>query len=133
MNLNQSMYAGIPPQYMRGMKMHNVNMMKPPQMNMNSNVNMNMQQPKIEVPDMNYLNSLEDDSAKKEYLGEFIFKNIESHPLIQQHSLTMENIGKITGMILGIDDVNEITDIANNINNLTSRIKEALELLDQNN
>jgi len=36
-------------------------------------------------------------------------------------------------MILGIDDVNEITDIANNINNLTSRIKEALELLDQNN
>jgi len=133
MNLNPSMFAGFPPQMMRGMKMHNPNMMKPQQMNMNNNLNMNIPQPKVEFPDLNYLNSLEDDSAKKEYLGEFIFKNIESHPLIQKHALTMENIGKITGMILGIDDINEISDIANNIQHLTSRIKEALELLDQNN
>jgi hypothetical protein len=46
--------------------------------------------------------------------------------------LTMDDIGKITGMILGIDDINEINDIASNISHLTARIKEALELLDQN-
>jgi len=32
-------------------------------------------------------------------------------------------------MILGIEDINEIVDICKNYNNLTARIKEAMELL----
>jgi len=85
----------------------------------------------LDDPDVNYLNSLEDESSKKDYLGEFIFKKIESHDIADKNKLTIDQIGKITGMILGIDDINEIVDICKNFNHLTSRINEALELLDK--
>ena len=38
-------------------------------------------------PDLNYLNSLEDESSKKDYLGEFIFKQIENHSISQKKKL----------------------------------------------
>jgi polyadenylate-binding protein len=82
-----------------------------------------------EDPDIAYYNSLEDESAKKEYLGEFIFKKISNHPLNQSKGFTIDVIGKITGMILGIDDLAEIMDICRNHENLTARITEALSLL----
>jgi len=88
---------------------------------------------KDDDPDIAYYNSIEDDSAKKEYLGEFIFKKISNHPLNQSKALTIDIIGKITGMILGIDDLNEILDICRNSENLTARIGEALSLLNMNN
>ena len=72
---------------------------------------------------------MEDDGSKKDYLGEFIFKKIENHKLTEAHNLTMDDVGKITGMILGIEDVNEIIDICKNVDHLTSRIMEALSLL----
>jgi len=80
---------------------------------------------------MNYLNSLEDDNNKRDYLGEFIFKSIENHPMTIKRNLTIDEIGKITGMILGIEDIQEIIDISRNHKNLNNRIMEALELLDQ--
>ena len=80
-------------------------------------------------PDFAYYNSLEDENAKKEYLGEFIFKKISNHPLNQQKGFTIDVIGKITGMILGIDDLAEIMDICKNNENLTGRIVEAISLL----
>ena len=80
-------------------------------------------------PDLAYYNSLEDESAKKEYIGEFIFKKISNHPLNQQKGFTIDVIGKITGMILGIDDLSEIMDICKNNENLTGRIVEAISLL----
>ena len=83
--------------------------------------------------DVKYLQSLEDDSAKKDYLGEFIFKKIENHPSAQTYNFTIDVIGKITGMILGIDDINEIVDITVNQENLTMRISEALSLIGINN
>ena len=83
--------------------------------------------------DVKYLQSLEDDSAKKDYLGEFIFKKIENHPYAQTYNFTIDVIGKITGMILGIDDINEIVDITVNQDNLTMRISEALSLIGINN
>jgi polyadenylate-binding protein len=85
---------------------------------------------KSEDPDVKYLESLEDESAKRDYLGEFIFKKIENHPYAQSHNFTIDTIGKITGMILGIDDLNEIVDITLNHDNLTARITEALTLLE---
>lgn len=85
--------------------------------------------PKSDDPDIKYLQSLEDDGARKDYLGEFLFKKIENHPLAQSHNFTIDTIGKITGMILGIDDINEIVDITINHENLSARISEALNLL----
>jgi hypothetical protein len=87
---------------------------------------------KDDDPDIAYYNSIEDDSAKKEYLGEFIFKKISNHPLNQTKAFTIDVIGKITGMILGIDDLSEILDICRNHENLTGRIVEALSLLNLN-
>jgi hypothetical protein len=89
-------------------------------------------QKSVDEPDMNYLNSLEDENNKRDYLGEFIFKSIENHPLTIQRNLTIDEIGKITGMILGIEDIQEIIDISRSQKNLNNRIMEALELLDQN-
>jgi RNA recognition motif-containing protein len=84
---------------------------------------------KDDDPDHAYYNSLEDETAKKEYLGELIFKKISNHPLNQSKEFTIDVIGKITGMILGIDDLGEILDICKNNENLTGRITEALSLL----
>ena len=62
-------------------------------------------------------------------MGEFIFNKITVHELTERHKLSMEDVGKITGMILGIENFNEIVEISKNKDNLTSRIIEALELL----
>lgn len=83
----------------------------------------------VDEPNYDLLKNMEDDASKKDYLGEFIFRKIESHFLTETNNLTMDHIGKITGMILGIEDINEIIDICKNENHLTSRIVEALSLL----
>lgn len=80
--------------------------------------------------DYNYIQTLDDDS-KRDYLGEFLFKKIENHKLSQDYNLTIDTIGKITGMILGIEDISEIMDIYKNSQNLTARMREALELINQ--
>jgi RNA recognition motif-containing protein len=126
-------------QMMKGMKypQYNVPQNIPPQMIRNiGEENMSMNKPqenKADMPDLNYLKSLENDYEKKDYLGEFIFKKIENHPLTLSKNLTIDDIGKITGMILGIEDLQEIVDISFNKENLTQRIQEALELLEQQN
>ena len=55
-------------------------------------------------------------------------KSAESGSLID-----VEAISKITGMILGIGNINEIFDITTNPEHISSRIKEALELLEKSN
>jgi polyadenylate-binding protein len=90
-------------------------------------------QSRTDDPDLKYLESLEDETAKKDYLGEFIFKKIENHPYSQSKNFTIDTIGKITGMILGIDDISEIVDITMNPDNLSARINEALILLEGQN
>jgi len=86
-----------------------------------------------EQPDLKYLDSLEDDSARKDYLGEFIFKKIENHDFTIKKALPIDTIGKITGMILGIEDINEIIDISKSNDQLSLRMQEALELLESAN
>lgn len=97
----------------------------------NTNVIKSKETKNVEDPDLNYLNSLEDETSKKDYLGEFIFKKIEAHEIADRSKLTIDQIGKITGMILGIEDIQEIFDICKNFNHLTSRINEAMELLEK--
>ena len=84
---------------------------------------------KEDNPDIEYFNSIKDDSTKKEYLGEFIFNKINNHALNQTINLTIDIIGKITGMILGIDDFNEILDICRDDDILAGRIIEAISIL----
>ena len=79
--------------------------------------------------DLEYLNSVEDIEAKKEYLGEIIFKKIENHQLAQKYEFSINKIGKTTGMILAIDDINYIIEICKNEENLTAYINEAHDLL----
>ena len=100
--------------------------------NNNNNVhnNINHTNNKEDELNLSYLESLENDEAKKEYLGEFLFKKIESHPLAHKKNFTIDIIGRITGMILGIQDIKEIYDITVNDDILTSRINEALNLLE---
>ncbi len=85
----------------------------------------------IEEPDVKYMERLEDDGARKEYLGELIFKKIENYLVSRHKDITIDTIGKITGMILGIEEINEIVEITKNNDQLHLRIQEALELLDE--
>jgi cysteine synthase len=84
-----------------------------------------------EMIDMNYFNNIENIEDKKSYLGEIIFKQIEEHSLAQEYNMTMDTIGKITGMIINIDNINEIIETCQKKELLTSRIYEALDLLRQ--
>lgn len=85
--------------------------------------------PKEDEPSLKFLESLDTKEAKIDYLGEYLFKKIEHHPIANKKQLTVEIISRITGMILGIDDVKEIYEITVNNDSIASRIEEALTLL----
>ena len=90
----------------------------------------NVNNSKEEEPNLEYLNSLDNIEAQKDYLGEFLFKKIEQLPISQKKNLTVETISKITSMILVISDIKEIFDITTNNESITQRINEALNLLE---
>lgn len=96
-------------------------------LNINNDLNTNPHH--FEQIDRNHLNSLPDESQKKEYMGEIIFNNINNHPLLEKENISIDEVGKITGMILGIDDINEVIIPCTSYNELTSRIEEALKLI----
>jgi hypothetical protein len=100
------------------------NIQNPP-VNQNNVPNTN----KEDEPNFEYLQSLRDPDLQKDYLGEYLFKKIEQHPLAHSKNLTVDIISRITGMILGIDDIKEIYEITVNNQSITARINEALELL----
>jgi len=75
------------------------------------------------------LKSLQDTTQKKEYLGELIFNNINNHHLTVKEKISIDEVGKITGMILGIEDINEVLLPCSSYNELTLRIEEALKLI----
>ena len=102
-----------------------------PQIQPNPPSNNNVSSTKEDEPNYRYLESLENDEAKKDYLGEYLFKKIEQHPIAQSKNLTVETISRITGMILGIGDIKEIFEITVNYDSITARINEALSLLEQ--
>lgn len=96
------------------------------ELNLNQNVS---KKNDVDEMDYAYLNSLDDETSQRDYLGELIFKKIENHELSQNNQFSIDTIGKITGMVLGIEDINEVIDIYKDKNNLTARIKEGMELL----
>ena len=100
-----------------------------PKNNENNNNNVINNNNKSDEPSYDYLKSLGNEEQQKDYLGEFLFKKIEQHPIAQKKNFDIEIISRITGMILGIGDIKEIYQITTNDESLTSRINEALELL----
>ena len=69
-------------------------------------------------PNYEYMKSLENEEQQKDYLGEFLFKKIEQHPLAQSKNLDVDIISRITGMILGIGNIEEIYGITTNNDNI---------------
>ena len=127
-NLMPQMYQQMPMMQPMNYPMMNNNMY-PPQQEIPKKPSFSAPMKTQDDIDLKYLESLDDDYMKRDYLGELIFKKIENHKLSLLHNFTIDIIGKITGMILGIEDINEIIDICRNNSSLTSRITEALDLL----
>ena len=103
------------------------------QISQNPPQNQNIPNNKEDEPNLQYLNDLPTIEAQKDYLGEYLFKKIEQHPIASSKSLTVDVISRITGMILGIGDIKEIYDITINNDSITARINEALALLENQN
>ena len=80
--------------------------------------------------DYNKFNSLNNDESKREYLGGIIYDQVYNSPLIDNRPERDKVIGKITGMILGIGNYEEIIRICTDIDALNGKIVEALNLLD---
>jgi len=83
--------------------------------------------------DYNKFNSLENEESKKEYLGEIIYDQVYNSPLISNISEKDKVTAKITGMILGIGNTEEIIRICNDIEALNKNISDSLTLLNNNN
>lgn len=80
--------------------------------------------------DMASFEKLQTDEDKKEFLGEELFKAISESPITSANKISIDTIGKITGMIIELPDNKEIIEILENPSILDGRIKEALSLLE---
>ena len=81
--------------------------------------------------DYKNFNALKSEEEKKDFLGEKLFELIHENQIIIEKKETDDTIGKITGMIMGIPN-SEIIEILENPSKLSSRIEEALKLLEKN-
>ena len=77
--------------------------------------------------------SLENEESKKEYLGEIIYDQVYNSPLISNILEKDKVTAKITGMILGIGNTEEIIRICTDIEALNRNISDSLILLNNNN
>ncbi len=107
-------------------------------MNNNNNMLMRpMNQPYINnsrnMFDYNKFNSLDNEESRKEYLGEIIYDQVYNSPLIFNISEKDKVTAKITGMILGIGNTEEIIRICTDIDALNKNISDSLTLLNNNN
>ena len=108
--------------------------------NKNSNLNItnnnttttktNEEKNSFDYESFNKLTTIEE---KKDFLGERIFTAIQnSFNKDGNNNISMETIGKITGMIIEIPNEKEIIEILEQPSALDSRVKEALSLLNTN-
>lgn len=98
--------------------------------NNTTNIDKKEEEKKIEF-DHDTFNKIETDEEKKDFLGEKLFNLIQENKLAKENNLDNETIGKITGMIIGIPNMEEIIDILENPSKLENRIKEALDLIEK--
>ena len=101
----------------------------------NGNTNNNMDKKEEEkklVFDRESFDKMESEEEKRDFLGGKLFNLIQENQMIKEKNEDNEIVGKITGMILGIENFEEIIDILESPSKLEGRIKEALELLEKN-
>lgn len=98
--------------------------------NGNGNLNKKEEEKKVEF-DRESFNKMENDEEKREFLGEKLFNLIQENQMLKEKNGNEDTVGKITGMILGIQNFEEIIDILESPSKLEGRIKEALELLEK--
>ena len=106
------------------------NIYRPPMQTKNIENNSNKQDLTF---DLNKYNSKKSDDEKMEYLGEVIYDQIYNSPLISNISDKYKVVGKITGMILAIGDMEEIIKISTDNKALTEYVIEGLNLLNNEN
>ena len=96
----------------------------------NKNMNKKEEEKKVEF-DMETFDKLKEDE-KREFLGEKLFNLIQENKIIKEKNGDEEVVGKITGMILAIENMKEIIDILESPSRLEERIIEAYELFEKN-
>lgn len=97
--------------------------------NQMNNLSLNKKEFVFQDLDMTVFNSLLDHSSKIDFLGELIYSNISKHPFTSKMNISMEEIGKITGMLLGLENLEEIVAVCKSEKELTSRLEEGLQLI----
>ena len=98
----------------------------------NKNMNNKKEEEKKVEFDQETFDKLKTEEEKNEFLGEKIFNLIQENKIIKEKNADEEVIGKITGMILGIQNNEEIIDILKSPSRLEERIKEAYVLFEKN-
>ena len=74
----------------------------------------------------------ETEDEKRDFLGEKLFNLIQENKITKEKNGNEDEVGRITGMILAIPNLNEIIEILESPSKLEGRIKEAFELLEKN-
>ena len=100
--------------------------------NNNTQIHNNDKLEEKKVFDYEKYNALTTKEEKKDFLGERVFNSIQEILNNTGDNVSVETIGKITGMIIEIPDENEIIEILEKPSVLDSRVKEALSLLNTN-
>ena len=109
------------------------NIQKRNNMNTNNNIMDKKEEEKKIVFDKESFDKMGSDEDKRDFLGEKLFNLIQENQIIKEKNEdTSDIVGKITGMILGIENFEEIIDILESPSKLEGRIKEALALLEKN-
>jgi RNA recognition motif-containing protein len=109
------------------------NIQKRNNVNTNNNIMNKKEEEKKIVFDKESFDKMGSEEDKRDFLGEKLFNLIQENQIIKEKSEdTSDIVGKITGMILGIENFEEIIDILESPSKLEGRIKEALALLEKN-
>ena len=109
------------------------NIQKRNNVNTNNNIMDKKEEEKKIVFDKESFDKMGSEEDKRDFLGEKLFNLIQENQIIKEKSEdTSDIVGKITGMILGIENFEEIIDILESPSKLEGRIKEALALLEKN-
>ena len=76
-------------------------------------------------------NKLKTDDEKRDFLGEKLFNLIQENKITKEKNGNEDEVGRITGMILAIPNMNEIIEILESPSKLEERINEAYDLIEK--
>ena len=96
----------------------------------NKNMNKKEEEKKNEFDHENF-NKLKTDDEKRDFLGEKLFNLIQENKITKEKNGNEDEVGRITGMILAIPNMNEIIEILESPSKLEERINEAYDLIEK--